>query len=206
MGQWQKGAWRPRLLLLVAIGALISWAAYITWSIVRLDNMTGKSAVHRTIVEEELSGRELAKALGVSAWKITILPGENRRHLTGVQLRVVDTATNAQSIIATSPFNPTDVQHIQVCLMPIPLGSSLMNSEEIDVVFTVEGGRSRQRISNPFFGKSCAERDLPADLADDLVLLTTVEFVKPEDVGKNIGKLPSVKLMITFVAEQPKKG
>ena len=111
-------------------------------------------AKHHATLSTKNNGHDLARAFGLSAWKISILPHENRVHLKGVELRLVDTGTNVESVISRAFFNPTEVQHIQVFLMPIPPGTSVLNSEEIDVVFKVEAGRSRQRIHNPFLGQS----------------------------------------------------
>jgi len=203
MGQLNKRSFSLWCLVkTVVIAGLICWAAYITWSVVRLNNKNGTSATHRAFIEEELSDRDLARALGVRAWKFSVLPDENRKHLTGVQLHIVDTGTNVQTIIATSPFfKPTEVQHIQVFLVPIPLGTDLSNAEEIEIVFSFENGRLRKRIRNPFYGSSTAVPALPADFAEDLELMTTIEFANPEDIGKNIGKLSSIKLMISFFAK-----
>jgi len=189
------------LVILCTVVVFVCWIAYITWSVLHLNGKIGRSATSNAIVNEEVSGRDLSQALGVGVWKLSVLPDGSRKQWTEVQLRVVNSGSNVQAIIATSPFDPTLVQRIQVFLMPIPLGKSLNESEEMDIVFTVEGGRSRHRVHNPFFGHSCAESPVPTDFAEDIVLLSTIQFINLEDPEKNKERPPPIKLMITFIAK-----
>ncbi len=113
MGQWEKRSHRLRLIMSVGIAALICWAAYMTWSVVRLNKKTGHSAGQRAIVDEELNDRDLARG---SEFQLGRSPSRPTRIecMKGVEFRFRPGRSRCssmapRSLITISPQSPTRI-------------------------------------------------------------------------------------------------